>query len=115
MARFEKGKRRKRRTKMVVPVRVRFAGGAARDLRVAHTLDATESGVRLGGLVGEVKVDDLLEIHHRHKRAWFRVVWIKNSENPSERLLGAVCVEQDKNIWEMSFPPDLDEYETKDS
>ena len=43
---------------MIVPIRVRFAGGSVRDLRVARTLDATEKGVKLAGLVGEVKVDD---------------------------------------------------------
>lgn len=99
---------------MIVPIRVRFAGGSLRDLRVAHTLDATEKGVKLAGLVGDVKVDDLIEIHHRNKRAWFRVIWVKYSEKLSQKLIGAVCVEPDKNIWHMDFPPDLDEYEEAD-
>lgn len=99
---------------MIVPIRVRFAGGSLRDLRIAHTLDATEKGVKLAGLVGDVKVDDLLEIHHRNKRAWFRVIWVKNSDKVSQKLIGAVCVEPDKNIWQMDFPHDPDEYEETD-
>ncbi len=99
---------------MIVPIRVRFAGGSVRDLRIAHTLDATEKGVKLAGLVGEIKADDLIEIHHRNKRAWFRVVWIKHSDKLSERLVGAVCVEQEKNIWPLDFPADPDEYEEKE-
>ncbi len=114
MGRFVKGKRSQRRAKMILPIRVRFAGGSVRDLRVAHTLDATEKGVKLAGLVGDVKVDDLIEIHHHNKRAWFRVIWVKHSEKLSEKLVGAVSVEPDKNIWPINFPPDPDEYEEAD-
>jgi hypothetical protein len=70
MARFQTGKRRKQRTRMVVPVRVRLAGTKGQAV-VAHTLDATEHGVRLAGYHAEVKMTDILEIQHRRESALF--------------------------------------------
>jgi hypothetical protein len=111
MARFRKGRRHKVRAKMLVPVRVRLAGSPITDLRVAHTLDATELGVKLSGITGDVNVGDVLEIDYRNKRGWFRVVWIREADNPTDRQLGAANIEPDKNIWKMDFPNEPDEYE----
>src|ERR1051326_5154667 len=110
MPRFRKGRRHKRRTKMLVPVRFRLAGNPITDVRVAHTLDATEQGVKLSGIEGDLSVGDVLEIDYRDKRGWFRVVWIKDADKPAHRQIGAVNVETDKNIWKMDFPNDPDEY-----
>ena len=66
MARFRKGKRSKQRTKIVVPVRVRLAG-AKEQAQIAHTLDATEGGVRLAGFRGDLNVGDVIEIQYRHR------------------------------------------------
>jgi hypothetical protein len=111
MGRFRKGRRHKLRVKMLVPVRVRLAGSPITDLRVAHTLDATEQGVKLSGITGDLIVGDVLEIHYRSERGWFRVIWIQEADNPTHRQIGAVNVESDKNIWAMDFPNDADEYE----
>jgi hypothetical protein len=96
---------------MLVPVRVRLAGSSIADLQVAHTLDATEQGVRLSGLSGALNVGDVLEINYRNKRAWFRVVWIREAEKQTDRQIGAVAVESDKNIWTLDFPNTPDSYE----
>jgi hypothetical protein len=96
---------------MLVPVRVRLAGSPITDLRVAHTLDVTEQGVKISGLLGDLTVGDVLEIHYRNKRAWFRVIWIREAEKLSDRQIGAVRVETDKNLWTMDFPDNPDEYE----
>jgi hypothetical protein len=111
MPRFQKGRRHKRRAKMLVPVRVRLAGSPITDLRIAHTLDATEQGVKLSGITGALNVGDVLEIDYRSKRGWFRVVWIKEADKPADRQIGAMNVESEKNIWAIDFPDDPDEYE----
>ena len=106
------GKRKKQRTKMVVPIRVRLTG--AKDShapQMAHTLDATENGVRLAGFRGELNIGDAIEIQHQHKRAMFRVVWVKVLEKSSEKQVGAECTEPDKDIWAVEFPQKPDEYE----
>ena len=111
MPRFRKGRRHKPRTKILVPVRIRLAGSPVTDFRVAHTLDATEQGVRLSGISGDLTQGDVLEVHYRNERAWFRVVWIRQAEKQTNRVIGAVCIEPDKNIWTLDFPDNPDEYE----
>ena len=96
------------------PVRVRLAGSPNTDLRVAETIDATEQGVKLSGLHGELNVGDVLEIQNRNKRGWFRVVWIRDATKPADRVIGTVNIEPDKNIWNIEFPNDPDEYEESD-
>jgi hypothetical protein len=113
VARFRKGKRSKQRTKMVVPVRVRLAG-AKEQAQIAHTLDATEGGVRLAGFRGDLNVGDVIEIQYRHERALFRVVWSRALENSSEKHIGAECVDPDKNIWGQEFTHQTDEYEERE-
>jgi hypothetical protein len=115
VARFRTGKRNKQRVKMVVPVRVRLMGVNHQNAsQVAHTLDATETGVKLAGFRGEVKVGDVIEIRYRRERGMFRVVWIQTLEKSSEKHVGAECVDPDKNIWGTDFPQHLDEYEEKE-
>jgi hypothetical protein len=100
---------------MVVPVRVRLVGtDSAQVSQPAHTLDATESGVKLGGLRGELKVGEVIEIQHRHARALFRIVWVHFLEKSSEKHVGAECVEPGKNIWGEEFPHEADEYEEQE-
>jgi hypothetical protein len=98
---------------MVVPVRVRLAGGKGQP-ELAHTLDATESGVRLAGLRGNLNVGDVLEIQYRHEKALFRVVWFRALENSTEKHVGAECVEAGTNIWDVQFPAHADEYEERE-
>jgi len=98
---------------MVVPVRVRLAG-TKKQPQLAHTLNATENGVRLAGCRGEVNVGDVIEIQHRHERALFRVVWFRSLENSSEKQVGAEWVEPNTNIWDIESPNHADEYEEKE-
>jgi hypothetical protein len=114
MSRFRTGKRKKQRTKMVAPVRVRLTGANDSHAQMAHTLDATENGVRLAGFRGELKVGDAIEIQHQHKRAMFRVVWIQTLGKSSEKQVGAECVEPGKDIWAVEFPQKPDEYEERE-
>lgn len=95
---------------MVVPVRVRLAGTKGQ-VQVAHTLDATERGVRLVGFRGGIKLADIIEIQYRKEWALFRVVWIRGLENSEEKHAGAECVEPDTNIWPRVFQAHPDEYE----
>lgn len=97
---------------MVVPIRVRLAGSDEAS-QPAHTLDATESGVRFAGFRGELNVGEIVEIQHRHERSLFRVVWIQSPNGFSEKHVGAECV-FDANIWGDEFPHESDEYEQND-
>ena len=114
MARFIKGKRQRKRTKMVAPVRFWITGtDGNQESHLAHTLDVTDHGIRLVGFRCELKPDDMIELQYRHKRARFRVLWTSTPKSP-EKQLGAECVEPEKDIWGVEFPEKGDEYEEKD-
>jgi len=90
-------KRRSKRTKSVVPVSLRIAGSDTSYL--AHTLDVSNHGVKLGGCLGEMKVGDKIEIRYRHKQAQFRVAWVISHKGSSEKQIGAECLEPGKQVW----------------
>ena len=94
MPRFRIGKRLSKRTKSVVPVRLWIAG--SEDSHLAHTLDVSNHGVKLGGCRGEMKVGDKIEIQYRQKRAQFRVAWITARTDSLEKQIGAECLEPGK-------------------
>lgn len=115
MPRFRKGKRNKKRTKMVVPVRMWVTGtSGSQESHLAHTLDASDYGVKLAGFHGQLKVGEVIEIQYRQKRARFRVVWIRSLDNSPEKQLGAECIEPKKNIWTVEFADETDEYQEKE-
>jgi hypothetical protein len=105
------GRRRSKRTKSVVPVRLWIAG--SKDSHLAHTLNVTNRGVRLGGYQGEIKVGDEFVIQYRHAQARFRVIWIAARDESSEKQIGAESLEPGKHLWGERFPERPDEYEEK--
>ena len=111
MSRFRIGKRQSQRTKSVVPVRVWIAG--SKDSHLAHTLDVSNHGVKLGGWQGEMKVGDEIVIQYHQTHAQFRVAWITACEGSSEKQVGAECLEPKKQLWGAPFTQGVDEYEEK--
>jgi hypothetical protein len=112
MSRFRIGKRQSTRAKSVVPVRVWIAG--SKDIHLAHTLDVSNHGVKLGGCRGEIKVGDEIVIQYHQTHAQFRVTWITACEGSSEKQVGAECLEPEKQLWGAPFPQRVDEYEEQD-
>jgi hypothetical protein len=95
-----------------MPVRLCIAGSKASHL--AHTLDVSNHGVKLGGCRGELKVGDKIDIQYHHKHAQFRVAWITASAGSSEKQIGAECLEPGKLVWGAEFLEQTDEYEEKE-
>ena len=111
MPRSRIAKRQSKRTKAVVPVRLWVAG--SKDSHLAHTLDLSNHGVRLGGCRAEMKVGDKVEIQYRQKNAQFRIVWITAGRG-SERQIGAECLEPGKQVWGEHFSEEADEYKERE-
>ena len=109
--RYMTTKRRTKRTKSVIPVRLRIAGN--KDSCLAHTVNVTNHGVQLGGFQGEIKVGDTVVIQYRHKQAQFRITWIAVRTGSLEKQIGATCLEPEKQLWGTVFPEQPDEYEEK--
>ena len=82
-------KRRQVRTRAVLPVRLRgkdSSGKVFDDL--AHTLDVTATGVRLGSVRHELQKFEQITILYRQRRMEFRVMWTKKMEGSGEYQVG---------------------------
>lgn len=99
----ERHQRRGVRTKAVLPVRIQgkdISGKAFDDL--AHTLDVTARGARLGSIRHELNVLDEIAVFFRQRKMQSRVVWIKKMRGTSEFQIGLQAVMQDKEAWGVS-------------
>jgi hypothetical protein len=97
-------RRRQGRIQAVLPVRVRgtdASGASFEDL--AHTLDLTQTGARLGAIRHELKVLDTLTIFYHQRRMEFTVVWTKLLEGRHEYQVGLQAFSQEKEPWGMSL------------
>jgi hypothetical protein len=92
--------RRGSRTKAVLPVRIKGkdAAGQAFD-EMAHTLDVTTTGVRLGSVRRELNQQDEVTLFYRQRKMQFRVVWTKKMKGTSEFQVGLQALTQEKEVW----------------
>jgi hypothetical protein len=98
-------RRRGNRTKAVLPVRIKgkdSTGAAFEEL--AHTLDVTASGARLGSIRRALNVLDEVTVFFRQRKLQFRVVWIKQLKGTSEFQIGLQAVMQEKEAWGLNLP-----------
>jgi hypothetical protein len=97
-------RRRQERIHAVLPVRVRGtdADGASFE-GLAHTLDLTPTGVRLGAIRHQLKVLDTLTVLYRQRRMEFTVVWTRLLDGRSEYQVGLQAFTQEKDTWGMSL------------
>jgi hypothetical protein len=92
-------RRRNHRTKAVLPVRVSGndgSGTAYCDL--AHTLDVTESGIRLGFVRRQLQVGSQLTIQYRQHKVEFRVIWISQLTRLKEHHVGLEALVP-RDVW----------------
>jgi hypothetical protein len=88
------------RRKAVLPVRVRGKDSSGRSFEeLAHTLDVTPSGVRLGGIRHELGHLERLTVAYRQRRMEFEVVWTKKLDGVSEYQVGLRAISQDGDAW----------------
>ncbi len=100
----QKKERRASRMKAVLPVRVRGTDSAGKAFEeIAHTLDVTQTGVRLGSMRRELNVDDEVTIFYRQRKMQFRVVWTKRMQGSSEFQVGLQALAQEREVWGLSF------------
>jgi hypothetical protein len=93
-------RRRQDRIKAVLPVQVRgndVSGNSFQE--IAHTLDITPAGVRLGAIHHELKVLDKLTVQYRRRKMVFRVVWTRLLEGSGEYQVGLQAIEQEEKGW----------------
>jgi hypothetical protein len=95
--------RKQDRLKAVLPVRVRGtdADGASFD-ELAHTLDLTPTGARLGAIRRNLNVRDTLVVLFRKRRIEFTVIWTRLLDG-REWQVGLQTVCKDGDAWNLNF------------
>jgi len=91
--------RRRGRVKAVLPVRVSGSDGSGNSYTdLAHTLDITETGVRLGSVQRDLEVGTQLTLQYKQHKAEFKVVWTAPLPKLKERQVGLEAVVQ-RDMW----------------
>jgi hypothetical protein len=107
------GKRRHKRIKMVLPVRVSGRDSSNNPVNeLAHTLDITPSGARLGAIRTALKTGDQLTLQYHQRKIQFRVVWVMQLEGTKEYQVGLESTGGGGETWglELSDCSSGDEY-----
>lgn len=74
-------------------------------IHTAYTVDISRTGARLDGVGYLVKVGTTIEVQRRwHGRARYRVVWVGQIGTEQANQLGLICLDGEKNIWDLKLP-----------
>ena len=87
-------KRTSPRRKMVLPVKVTIE----RVTHLAHTVDITPTGARLGALRTQLQPGMIISLQRGSKKAKFRIAWIRQLA-PNELQAGVESLEPQNNFW----------------
>jgi hypothetical protein len=97
-------RRRQDRIHAVLPVRVRGTDSSGACFEgMAHTLDLTSTGARLGSIRHNLKALDTLTVLYHQRRMEFTVVWTKLLDGKSEYQVGLQAFSQEKEGWGMNL------------
>ncbi len=96
-------KRSRNRVRAVLPVRLMGTNAAGQSYTdMAHTLDITETGVRLGAVHRKLEVGSRLVLQYKQHRAEFLVVWVRPMARTKEHQVGLQAIVQ-KDVWGLSW------------
>jgi hypothetical protein len=87
-------KRKSTRRKMVLPVKVLIDQAT----HLAHTVDITESGARLGALRTELQPGTIISLQRGSQRAKFQIAWVRQLA-PNELQAGIESLQPQSNFW----------------
>jgi len=90
-------RRRRDRVKAVLPVRL-LAEENSTSSELAHTLDITNAGVRIGGLRRPPRVGTRLTLQYKQHKAEFRVIWVRQLKELKEHHIGLEAVVE-RDLW----------------
>ena len=93
-------KRQRKRTKMVLPLRVWLDGsnGFSGDFQLVHTLDISQEGARLGGLRTQLMPGQVITLQRGIHKMQFCIKWTKQVGR-NEIQAGVESLEPERNIW----------------
>jgi hypothetical protein len=91
---------------MVLPLRVSLNRQGSETLvtQLAHTLDISHIGCRLGGLRTDLSPGQTIALQRGQRKASFRVIWSKRLA-ANENQAGIEALDYGSNIWAVELPP----------
>jgi hypothetical protein len=87
-------KRKTPRRKMVLPVKVLID----QVTHLAHTVDITEDGARLGALRVQLQPGTIISLQRGSQRAKFQIAWVRQLA-PTELQAGIESVQPQNSFW----------------
>lgn len=100
-SRQDANQRRGNRTKAVLPVRMKGKDSSG---ELVHTLDVTQTGVRLGSVRREMVPLDEVTLFFRQRKIQFRVVWVQKMKGTSEFQVGLQAMSEERDAWGLNLP-----------
>jgi hypothetical protein len=103
---------------MVLPVRISGRDSSNKPIsELAHTLDITPNGARLGAIRHLLKIGDKLTLQYRQRRIQFKVAWVKPMEGSREYQVGLEGLGAVGENWGLELPESnlADEYQSTTS
>lgn len=100
LIKVETNRRRQPRTQAVLPVRVRGTDASGVLFEgLAHTLDLTPTGAKLGAMRHPMKALDTLVVLYRQRRIEFTIIWSKLLDGACEYQVGLQTIAQQSDPW----------------
>jgi len=97
-------RRRQPRLSGVLPVRVRGTDTTGASFEgLAHTLDLTSTGARLGAIRHKLNALDTLVVLFRQRRVEFTVMWTKLLDERGEYQVGLQAVVHECDPWGLNL------------
>jgi hypothetical protein len=88
----------------VLPVRVRGTDDSGVLFEgLAHTLDLTPTGAKLGAIRHKLKVLDTLVVLYRQRRIEFTIIWSKLLDGQCEYQVGLQAIAQQSDPWGLNL------------
>lgn len=87
-------KRKSARRRMVLPVKILVD----QTMHLAHTVDITGAGARIGGLRENLQQGAVIELQRGSRKAKFSVRWVRPL-GPNEIQIGVECAELQDKFW----------------
>ncbi|MGH9523655.1 MAG: GAF domain-containing protein [Terriglobales bacterium] len=85
---------------MVAPIRVWGNDSTGKVFNVlAHTLDVSSSGARIGGIRVSLGVGDAVTIQYKQQKALYKVAWVGRPGDKTQDQLGVALLEPERQIW----------------
>lgn len=102
------GKRRQQRIKTVIPVRITGVDQTGKPFaELAHTLDISYGGARLGGVQAALVPGSIVSIQCRLRKSQFTVSWVGGPQSAHKRQVGLRNLEPQRDLFGASLKDDL--------